>query len=269
VFDGYIDRANRKRSTLSRRFGGHTAALAVHAAIVIAAARFAPQTPVAPAAVLPTAVPVHVAPLYWTRANRSQPQAPATNQVVSAPAPASQARSRAARPGPRPPRRAPIANAAISVPAEAASAAAESTAPPLTLNDGDGSARTQASVPEIGMATASATSAPTPPTTSAPAVPRATPRFLPESLSQQQRIAASAPEFPAFLAVNGALYEIHARICVASSGEVDRIELLKTAHPTLDGNVRSAVGRWRYRPLLAGAVAVPFCTLVRFEFRAT
>ncbi|HEY0705898.1 MAG TPA: energy transducer TonB [Polyangia bacterium] len=103
---------------------------------------------------------------------------------------------------------------------------------------------------------------------SAPA-PRSAPRFLPEPLANQQKLAGAAPDFPAHLAVNGALYVIHARICVATSGDVERIELLKTAHPTLDANVRSAVGRWRYRPLLAGAVPIPFCTLARFEFRAT
>jgi hypothetical protein len=96
-----------------------------------------------------------------------------------------------------------------------------------------------------------------------------TPRFLPEPMAQQQRIAGDAPDFPPSLATGGATFVIHARICVGVDGHVDRVELLRTAHPTLDGNVISAVGRWRYRPLLAGGIAVPFCTLVRFEFRAT
>jgi hypothetical protein len=96
-----------------------------------------------------------------------------------------------------------------------------------------------------------------------------TPRFLPEPMAQQQRIAGNAPDFPPSLATGGATFVIHARICVGLDGHVDRVELLRTAHPTLDGNVISAVGRWRYRPLLAGGIAVPFCTLVRFEFRAT
>lgn len=267
MFEGYLTGATKTRATRSRRFGGHAAAVVVHVAAVVAAARFAPRTPAAPAAEMLTAVPVRMTPVYWREATPIASQAGPPRPAPTAEIPAPPARSRA--PGPRPRRTARASATAAAPTVETPTSAA------VVLNDDGGSPSEKASGvdpahgPPSPSAMPVAAPAPTAPIASGPPAPPATPRFLPESLSQQQRIVATPPDFPAFLAVNGAFYVIHARICVAGSGEVERLELLKTAHPTLDANVRSAVGKWRYRPLLAGTVAVPFCTLVRFEFRAT
>jgi TonB family protein len=94
-------------------------------------------------------------------------------------------------------------------------------------------------------------------------------RFLPEPLANQQKVFGEPPPFPASLARDGAFFVVHARICVSASGEVEKVELLRRAHPTLDANVVAAAGRWRYRPLEVNGSAVPFCTLAHFQFRAT
>jgi TonB family protein len=91
---------------------------------------------------------------------------------------------------------------------------------------------------------------------------------LPEALANLQRLAGAAPDFPPSLAGAGASYLVQARVCVHPNGQVDSITLLRSAHPILDANVRTAVGKWRYRPLLVAGAPVPFCTLLRFEFRA-
>ena len=61
---------------------------------------------------------------------------------------------------------------------------------------------------------------------------------------------------------------ILARVCVDESGLVSSVSLERAAHPALDAQVSSALGTWRYRPLLAAGLPIPFCTFVRFEFRA-
>jgi TonB family protein len=98
--------------------------------------------------------------------------------------------------------------------------------------------------------------------------PAARARFLPEALAREQRLSGTQPEFPRALATAGALFVIHAKICVDRAGAVDRVTLVRGAEPTLDANVLAATRGWRYRPLAVDGTAVPFCTLVRFEFRA-
>lgn len=252
MFEAYIDRGSQARATWRRRFSGHAIAVVVHAVVLIAAVRLASRTHPVPAAVTTPTVVVRVAPLYWPRP-KVEP-AP----VVIAPEPPQS--PRAARPGPRPPRRGRTAIAAAP--------SQQTPTPAVAAVEADAPDGAPSLLPDQGASTAMA--GPVLVTQPAPPPPRlAAPRFLPEPLANQQKLAGGPPDFPAILAVNGALYVIHARICVAATGDVDRVELLKTAHPTLDANVSSAVAKWRYRPLLAGTIPVPFCTLARFEFRTT
>jgi hypothetical protein len=264
MFEAYIDGTSQRRATLSRRLGGHATAVLVHVAIVFAAVVLAPPARPAPAPLPAISVPVHVAHLFWP-ASPKPPSEPTSEPPGAVAAPAPNAASHVPAPNPRPPRRGRMA--AVPLPTLETPAPARPAAEPALETDGlPGVETAQASGPSVPAAGGST---PDPsPTPSRPLPPSAL-RFLPEPLANQQKLAGAAPEFPATLAVNGALYVIQARICVGPSGDVDRVDLLKTAHPTLDANVRSAVAKWRYRPLLAGPVAVPFCTLARFEFRAT
>ena len=262
MFEAYIDGCKHGRATFSRRWGGHAVALLVHVALVTGAVALAPHARPAPAPLPVIAVPVHVAHLFWPASPSEPPPA------VAPPAPI--VASPGTAPSPRPPRRGRIAAAALPTAETPAPARAipEPAGEPAKKTEGPPGVETAqasgADAPAAGRST-QALPSPTPSVT----LRSSAPRFLPEPLANQQKIEGQAPAFPAALAVSGALYVIHARICVAPSGGVDRVELLKTAHPTLDANVRAAVAKWRYRPLLAGPVAVPFCTLARFEFRAT
>lgn len=98
-------------------------------------------------------------------------------------------------------------------------------------------------------------------------LPGAPPKFLPEAAARAQRLSGAEPAFPALLAHAGTTYVVQAKLCVDADGRVDRLTLLRRADPTLDANVTEAVHGWRYRPLMVGDKAVPFCTFVRFEFR--
>lgn len=93
-------------------------------------------------------------------------------------------------------------------------------------------------------------------------------KMLPEALGKLQRLSGAPPVFPAQLAKNGSLFVVMTKVCVSSAGSVDTVDVMKRADPLLDANVVSAVKNWRYKPLISGETAVPFCTFVRFEFRS-
>lgn len=92
-------------------------------------------------------------------------------------------------------------------------------------------------------------------------------KMLPEALGKLQRLSGSSPSFPPQLAKDGSIFVVMTKVCVSVSGGVDTVDLMKRADPLLDKNVIEAVRGWRYKPLISGDTAVPFCTFVRFEFR--
>ncbi|MEO8214643.1 MAG: energy transducer TonB [Myxococcales bacterium] len=93
-------------------------------------------------------------------------------------------------------------------------------------------------------------------------------RFLPPRMGEQQKLSGAQPEFPTHLAVAGARYQVMAKICVNTSGAVESVTLLKRAHPTLDTNVAATVKTWRFRPLMANGIPVPFCYFGQFDFKS-
>jgi TonB family protein len=58
------------------------------------------------------------------------------------------------------------------------------------------------------------------------------------------------------------------KICVSTTGNVDKVTLMKGADSLLDEGVLSTVKTWRFRPLLANNTPVPFCYPATFEFKA-
>jgi len=94
------------------------------------------------------------------------------------------------------------------------------------------------------------------------------PRKLAPQIGALQKESGEDPDFPALLRRSGRFYVVIANICVSRTGSVDSVTILQGADSLLDGNVVSAVKKWRYRPLLADNNAVPFCYFGRFEFKA-
>jgi outer membrane biosynthesis protein TonB len=101
-----------------------------------------------------------------------------------------------------------------------------------------------------------------------PGAPAGAPKFLPPQMGAQLKISGAEPDFPAFLRRPGANYLVLAKICVGVSGAVDAVTLQKRAEPTLDNNVGAAVKAWRFRPMTANGMPVPFCYFGRFEFKS-
>lgn len=93
-------------------------------------------------------------------------------------------------------------------------------------------------------------------------------RKLAPQIGALQKESGDDPDFPALLRRSGRFYVVLANICVSKTGSVDSVTILQGADTLLDGNVVSAVKKWRYRPLMADNNAVPFCYFGRFEFRS-
>ena len=271
MFEAFLTQSCR--SNRGPQLRGFALALAVHVGVLGALALRPTRAPApaSPASATPITLHLRGPALPWAALRRVPAPAP---PVVAAAGPSANLahppgptpdsrRARRSRPVPAPAAQVPhLAILAPQLPA--AAPPAEIAAPAGPAAPIGGGAPLLAGAPSAVATTATTGAAPAP----LPPAPRP-PQFLPEPLAHLQRLAGEEPQFPASLATGGAHYLIHARICVGPGGQVDRIDLLRTAHPTLDANVVAAVGRWRYRPLLAGGVAVPFCTLARFEFRAT
>ena len=100
------------------------------------------------------------------------------------------------------------------------------------------------------------------------AAPPRRPRFLPESLGASQKLSGDLPRLPPALARSGDSYTVLTRVCVSETGQVSSVSIERPAHPALDRHVASTLATWRYRPLLAASLPIPFCTFVRFEFKA-
>jgi protein TonB len=94
-------------------------------------------------------------------------------------------------------------------------------------------------------------------------------KLLPPQMGARQKLSGDDPDFPAVLRRSGLVYLVMAKICVSKGGQVDSVAIIKGADPLLEKNVVSAVKGWRYRPLMANSLAVPFCYPGVFEFRSS
>jgi protein TonB len=92
-------------------------------------------------------------------------------------------------------------------------------------------------------------------------------KFLPPNMAKQQLIDGPNPELPPALNRGDYLYRVLVKICVSTTGTVDRVTLMKGADALLDDAVMSKVKTWKFRPLLANNVPVPFCYPATFEFK--
>jgi TonB family protein len=99
-----------------------------------------------------------------------------------------------------------------------------------------------------------------------PAAPVSAPRMMPPVWGAGQKSSGADPDLPPFLNRPGRSYVVTAKICVTRTGTVESVTIMQGADAQLDRNVVTAVKAWRYRPLMANDMAVPFCYFGRFEF---
>jgi len=55
------------------------------------------------------------------------------------------------------------------------------------------------------------------------------------------------------------------KMCVNAQGRVADVKLLKSADPAIDAQIPAVLGKWRYKPLVTGGRAVPFCYVLQYE----
>jgi len=92
-------------------------------------------------------------------------------------------------------------------------------------------------------------------------------KFLAPNIGAGQKQAGDDPPFPPSLRRAGVIYRVLAKICVTTTGAVDKVSILKGADPSLDDGVLRIVKGWRYRPYTANGTPIPFCYPMNFEFR--
>ena len=92
-------------------------------------------------------------------------------------------------------------------------------------------------------------------------------KLMPQHLGAAQKLSGADPPFPASLRKNGVIYRVMVKICVTTTGSVDKVIMAKGADPLLDDGVIATVKTWHYRPLTANNVTVPFCYPALFEFK--
>jgi protein TonB len=92
-------------------------------------------------------------------------------------------------------------------------------------------------------------------------------KFLAPNMGALQKMSGDDPAFPPSLRKPGMVYAVIAKICVSRTGTVEGVTIMKKADSLLDANVVSAVKSWRFRPLMANEMAIPFCYPATFQFK--
>jgi len=94
------------------------------------------------------------------------------------------------------------------------------------------------------------------------------PKFLPPNIGLAQKLSGDDPPFPASLRRPGAVYHVLVKVCVSVTGNVDKVQIMKSTESMLDsGVVETLRSNWRFRPYLANSMPIPFCTIKDFEFK--
>jgi hypothetical protein len=255
AFEAFL--AHTKEKPRAGRLLALVASVVGHSALVLgAAALFLPP---AVKAVLPTFVPVKL------RLPSAPRPAPPPQALAEASPPANRPAVASATAVPRPPKRRPRPVSAAVAPPVAPAMAPPAPAEPAA------EASPALTAPAVAPPIAAAAPAPAPAAGGSPGAagpPVRKPRFLPEALGASQKLSGDLPRLPPALARSGDSYTVLARVCVAESGQVSSVSIERPAHPALDGHVASTLRTWRYRPLMAASLPIPFCTFVRFEFRS-
>ena len=102
-----------------------------------------------------------------------------------------------------------------------------------------------------------------------PAKPASTaPRTLASKVGHRQLITdprSQAVRLPPALKQSGQTFSASLSICVDASGKVSSISISRSAGPALDPQIVELLSRWKYRPLLEGGRATPFCYPMKYQ----
>jgi hypothetical protein len=56
------------------------------------------------------------------------------------------------------------------------------------------------------------------------------------------------------------------KVCSSSLGKVTSVDIIKSAHPSLDPHIIEAMRWWRFHPYHVDGKLVPICSNVRYSF---
>jgi hypothetical protein len=78
-------------------------------------------------------------------------------------------------------------------------------------------------------------------------------------VAQSLRVYDIYPSMPDAMRAAGIAVAVNVEICVANNGAVSEVTMDREAAPALRDVLNSAIRTWRYRPLVMGGNATPFC----------
>ncbi len=86
-----------------------------------------------------------------------------------------------------------------------------------------------------------------------------------ERLLSNPKADANRLRLPPGLERSGTRFSATLKMCVSPLGKVASVTVLRSAGSALDQQLTGILSRWRYRPLLEGGRAVPFCYVLNYE----
>jgi eukaryotic-like serine/threonine-protein kinase len=99
-----------------------------------------------------------------------------------------------------------------------------------------------------------------------PAAPRTVPSKIGHGLL---RINPNADPYrvrpPGALDRSGQAFQATVKVCVAESGNVSNVTVLRSAGPAIDAQLREVLSRWRYRPWVQAGENTPFCYTLAYQ----
>jgi protein TonB len=92
-------------------------------------------------------------------------------------------------------------------------------------------------------------------------------KFLAPNVGEGQRLSCDKGNMPVQLRKPGAVYRILIKVCVSTSGNVDRLTLMKGTDPLADAEALRVLKTCRYRPFMVNGTSAPFCYPQAVEFK--
>ena len=97
--------------------------------------------------------------------------------------------------------------------------------------------------------------------------PPAAPKFLPPNIGEAQKLSGERGFMPVPLRTPGAVYRLLIKVCVSTTGSVDKLTIMQPSDPLANEEALRVLKSWRFRPFMVNGTPAPFCYPQRIEFR--
>jgi outer membrane biosynthesis protein TonB len=93
------------------------------------------------------------------------------------------------------------------------------------------------------------------------------PKFLAPNIGQGLFLSGDKGIMPIPLRKPGAVYRVLVKLCVSTTGNVDKLTIMKASDPLADAEALRVLKTFKYRPFLVNGTPAPFCYPYMVEFK--